>query len=348
MSTFPGFLPPSENWSKLPHELIDAMAGMNAAELKVVLYILRHTWGYGDALKQISIDEFCKGRQRADGSRIDNGCGLSPNSVRSGLDAAVQHGMITVTVDDSDAARIRKFYAIRMAGESGVQNLRAGVQKLNPDAQKLNPGLPKIEHRTEKETLERNSVNSLSTPGPAAAEFSDPRIILSDPVQGPKQTVHEQAGLDPRQLSGGLYAPGEGDTPYRVYREVFDYTPGRTVIQAMNETVGNDPAALQRWRDVLKAYALSGKTSAWVKVQLEWFRDGIPAAWDPNQTRKATQNGNANANAPRRSDRKSAQAGRGNGLGLSVLDLPEDEQSRIAALLGNRDGSQPGLAFAAD
>ena len=178
----------------------------------------------------------------------------------------------------------------------------------------------------------------------SAAEFSDPRIILSDPVQGPKQTVHEQAGLDPRQLSGGLYAPGEGDTPYRVYREVFDYTPGRTVIQAMNETVGNDPAALQRWRAVLKAYALSGKTSAWVKVQLEWFRDGIPAAWDPNQTRKATQNGNANA--PRKSGGKPTQTGRGNGLGLSVLDLPEDEQSRIKTLLGN--ASQPGLAFAAD
>ena len=335
---FPGFQPPTENWSKLPHELIDQMAGMNAAELKTVLYILRHTWGYGDAIKQISVEEFCNGRQRADGSRIDNGCGLSPNSVRSGLDAAVKRGLVDVLVDDSDAARIRKFYAIRMArdGNSGVQNLRAGVQKLNP-------GGAKIEPRTEKETIERNSINSLSAPGSDA----DPRIITSDPPQGPRQTIHDRAGLDPRQLSGGLYAPGTGDTPYKVYREIFDYTPGRTVIEAMNETVGNDPAALQRWRDVLKAYALSGKTSAWVKVQLEWFRDGIPAAWDPNQTQKGHTNGhNANANAPRQSGGKPAQAGRGNGLGLSVLDLPDSEQSRIKALLAG--GSQPGLAFAAD
>ena len=149
MSTFLGFQPPQENWSRLPHQLIDFLPEISSvAELKVVLYILRHTWGYGDTEKRISVDEFCNGRLRADGSRIDGGCGISPNSVRSGLDAAVAHGLITVAVDDSDLARIKKYYALAVAVD-GVQDLRSGVQKLNPRSSKVEP-------RTEKETIERN------------------------------------------------------------------------------------------------------------------------------------------------------------------------------------------------
>jgi len=42
---FPGFTEPTENWSKLPHSLIGALPDIRTvAELKVILYILRHTW----------------------------------------------------------------------------------------------------------------------------------------------------------------------------------------------------------------------------------------------------------------------------------------------------------------
>lgn len=196
MSAFPGFQPPTENWSRLPNEIIDQLPEIRSiAELKVILYILRHTWGYGDSEKRISIEEFCTGRVRADGSRIDAGCGISANSVRSGLDAAVEHGFISVLVDDSDLARIKKYYAIREIGGGDFLNRKTGVQKLNPTPQKvnsgvqelsagvqlLNPGIPKVEPRTKKETIERNlekktSSGSEDTSGNRQVAASDENI----------------------------------------------------------------------------------------------------------------------------------------------------------------------------
>jgi DnaD/phage-associated family protein len=163
MGKFTGFIDPEQNWSKLPHQLIDEMHNISSiSELKVILYVLRHTWGFKDSQKRITIDEFVQGRKRKDGTRIDEGCGLSPNSVRDGLKRAQEHGYLRIEVDDSDKARIEKTYSLTMQKPTNrgakVEPLGANleVQKLNPDMQKLNHWGAKVEPRTEKETLERN------------------------------------------------------------------------------------------------------------------------------------------------------------------------------------------------
>ena len=74
MNKFNGFEEPRQNWSKLPHQFIDAMPDFETVgEMKVVLYILRHTWGYHDTEKRITLEEFANGRKLRDGSRIDEG-----------------------------------------------------------------------------------------------------------------------------------------------------------------------------------------------------------------------------------------------------------------------------------
>ena len=58
---FSGFVPPTENYSKLPHAMIEALPLVTSlAEMKVILYVLRHTWGYQDDEKRINLDEFRK------------------------------------------------------------------------------------------------------------------------------------------------------------------------------------------------------------------------------------------------------------------------------------------------
>ena len=55
----------------MPTVWIDICARIdNLAELKVVQYVLRHTWGYQEygIKKRITIDEFISGRRRRDGS----------------------------------------------------------------------------------------------------------------------------------------------------------------------------------------------------------------------------------------------------------------------------------------
>lgn len=110
---FAGFADPSENWVKLPkaiYENLDRFETM--AEMKVVLYVLRHTWGYGDDWKAISTDEIARGRKRKDGSRIDAGTGMNNQQVRDGTQRAVDHGWLRVWHDASDQGRQVKYYML--------------------------------------------------------------------------------------------------------------------------------------------------------------------------------------------------------------------------------------------
>jgi hypothetical protein len=111
---FPGFPEPKENWSKLPHTLIEYLHLIKSAgELNVILYVLRHTWGYHDTEKKITLDEFKNGRKRKDGTRIDKGTGLAKVTIISGIKKAVEHGFLKVETDDTDRGRIKKYYSLK-------------------------------------------------------------------------------------------------------------------------------------------------------------------------------------------------------------------------------------------
>jgi hypothetical protein len=125
--TFEGFVRPEKNYFPMPNEWIDICARIdNLAELKVIQYVLRHTWGYREygITKTISVDEFMHGRKRNDGTRMDEGTGLkSDRSVKDGIRAAIKHGYLVFEVDTSDPARTRKSYALKMIG-TGVDTTR--------------------------------------------------------------------------------------------------------------------------------------------------------------------------------------------------------------------------------
>lgn len=126
---FPGFwhpdVYPEEGHTRLPHELIEHMHRMSDPELRIVLYIFRHTWGFQEIDNEISkkklgrgkkltTDEFMKGRKLSDGTRMDEGTGLSDRGVKNGIAQALKHGYILCEVDDNDKARIKKYYSIKV------------------------------------------------------------------------------------------------------------------------------------------------------------------------------------------------------------------------------------------
>lgn len=166
---FPGFDRPESNFFRMPNSWTDITADINnIAELKVVEYILRHTWGYQEygVKKHITIDEFVNGRRRQDGSRMDKGTGLSERAVYDGLRKAVENGLIDEETDDSDRGRIKKSYSVRMREnghrEDDLQSLQAGVQTLHPCLQAVHPDPQTLQSRgarnaprTEKDTQER-------------------------------------------------------------------------------------------------------------------------------------------------------------------------------------------------
>jgi hypothetical protein len=116
MDGFPACVSQSAYFN-VPTVFMDIIAVIdNLAELKVVMYILRHTWGFREFEKPIrlTIDEFMYGRQKIDGTRMDSGTGLSKSAVLDGLDRAVKHGFIVCHVDDHDRARVKHYYQLKM------------------------------------------------------------------------------------------------------------------------------------------------------------------------------------------------------------------------------------------
>src|SRR6266487_1929243 len=170
---FEGFTTPTRNYFPMPNEWIDICAKIdNLAELKVIQYVLRHTWGYHEfgITKAITIDEFMRGRKRQDGTRIDSGTGLkSDRSVKDGLKAAIEHGYLIYDIDDTDKARIKKSYALKMSSElRGVDTTPQDSQNRGVDTtpltgsiypsggQNLPPNKVVSTHRSEKDTIERH------------------------------------------------------------------------------------------------------------------------------------------------------------------------------------------------
>lgn len=165
--SFKGFPSPEQNYSKLPHAFINLLPTFDSmAELKVVIYILRHTWGFSefDKPKRITTDEFMNGRKKKDGSRMDKGTGLASNSVVSGLSSAVEHGYINVETDDKDKARIKKFYSLNM------EISYANVEELNGAGYAKSEQLPsESEERSEKETTRNKKGEEIKNPAAVAA-----------------------------------------------------------------------------------------------------------------------------------------------------------------------------------
>lgn len=203
---------PTANFSPMPHQLIDEFPNITTiSEMKVVLYILRHTWGYGDNEKHITLDEFQHGRKRRDGTRIDTGTGLSKPAIIAGLKLAVKHGYIARETEDSDRTRIRHTY--RLLEYDPSQSVIQGSKVFTPDVKSFYPGGKKSLHRTEKETLEKNLRKEKNAPNGAGGE--KPKAKSGpEPVPEPVPVPEPQDGdsSDTVGISGKAVS-GKGITP---------------------------------------------------------------------------------------------------------------------------------------
>lgn len=223
---FPGFPRPRANHFPMPDIWIDICAYIdNMAELKVVQYVLRHTWAAYeyDVVRRITVKEFMFGIVDAyTGERIDSGTGLSEQSVRNGLKKALEHGLLVCEEDHADRSDIKKFYRLHLYGE--VQTL--DLKPLDPqtlDLQRLDPSASSYQGGGEVQTLDRtrkeNSVirkKNSSTRIPIwiksfADDFS--RDFHDDAHIGPNikqmHNLYCQSGLDEESFIALLYEARE-------------------------------------------------------------------------------------------------------------------------------------------
>ncbi len=90
---FRGFRSP--NYTMVPDELFDeVMADLSGAELKVLLYIIRRTYGFKKQRDDISLNQICHGITTRGGQVLDHGTGLSRSTVKVALHTLLARNII--------------------------------------------------------------------------------------------------------------------------------------------------------------------------------------------------------------------------------------------------------------
>jgi hypothetical protein len=118
-ASFPGWSSP--NFTPVPDELFDSvMADLSGSQLKVLLYIMRRTFGFKKERDAISFRQFRDGIRRRDGTALDRGCGVkSYGQINDALQALEARGYIVSYKDVTQQGdKATTLYRLRFAGES--------------------------------------------------------------------------------------------------------------------------------------------------------------------------------------------------------------------------------------
>ncbi len=91
---FPGFRRPT--YTQVPDEFFDLAPQLLERHLKIMLYVMRRTFGFKKSTDRISISQFLEGITTRDGRQLDRGCGLSKKPLLEGLKELESAGLLTV------------------------------------------------------------------------------------------------------------------------------------------------------------------------------------------------------------------------------------------------------------
>jgi len=114
---FRGFASPS--YTQVPDELFDElMPRLSETELKVLLYVVRRTFGFKKSADDISLKQMVEGIKKRDGTQLDSGTGLSRPGVTKGVRGLVAKGIISASRNASiERGDEPTTYRLRMAGD---------------------------------------------------------------------------------------------------------------------------------------------------------------------------------------------------------------------------------------
>ena len=130
---FRGFRSP--NYTQVPDELFDQLLPeLSGAELKVLLYIIRRTFGFKRDRDSISLSQMLNGVQSRNGEILDRGAGVSKPTLLQALRSLEDRGIITTerrrSAEKGDEPTV---YTLRFAEEEegGQKPIRPLVNKFD-------------------------------------------------------------------------------------------------------------------------------------------------------------------------------------------------------------------------
>src|SRR5688572_26921777 len=146
---FSGFLNP--NTTPVPDVVFDELLQqLDNAELRVLLYIIRRTYGFKKSSDDISIGQMVDGITRKDGTVLDGGTGMAKSSVTRALSGLLAKKIIIARRNQSrERGNEPTTYALRLKTDEKVPLVpNAGQAPLVP------PVVPPLSHgRDTQETV---------------------------------------------------------------------------------------------------------------------------------------------------------------------------------------------------
>jgi Bacteriophage replication protein O len=119
---FAGFQYPTT--TPVPDEVFDVLAPqLSEAELRVLLYIIRRTFGFKKQKDPISLTQLVDGIRTKDGNVLDLGTGMSRRGVIKGCQGLVKKGVISVEKRLSDRDYAVNVYSLRFQDDREVGNV---------------------------------------------------------------------------------------------------------------------------------------------------------------------------------------------------------------------------------
>jgi len=243
---FPGFRAPS--YTMVPDELFDdLMADLSGSALKVLLYIVRRTFGFKKQSDDISLHQICCGITTKEGRILDHGTGLSKSTVQLALKELLAKNVIFA------AARASAYkgheattYRLNICGAAD-QGTPPPVPKIGiaPLAENRYSPVPKIgialyRKSVPQQTVEQKTEIDIESmpPTPTDVSVQDEQAPQHSarPQRPPGQKKGQLASSTSAPVSPGpaLLAPPPTAAPHRPSTErASQATPADSVTQAL-------------------------------------------------------------------------------------------------------------------
>jgi hypothetical protein len=183
---FVGFRSP--RYTQVPDELFDELLPyLSGAELKVLLYIVRRTFGFKRDSDNIALSQMLKGIVTADGRRLDRGVGLSKPTLLKALRDLAEKNIIVPTR--------------RQSRERGDESTNYRLNIIGVDAETPSPstngrggGRPPV-----VKEFDQGGLSSLTTP------------LVKEVHQGlVKKVAPQETGRQQTEHTRGVFSPSRG------------------------------------------------------------------------------------------------------------------------------------------
>ena len=189
---FDGFRSP--RYTQVPDELFDVLLPrLKEGELKVLLYIVRRTFGFKKDADTISLKQMVEGIKTRDGAVLDSGTGLSRPGVTKAVKGLMEKGIITAVRNRSEEKGDQPTtYALRVIDPVVTSLTRGGVQSYDPPRNDFDPQETVVQQIEEQETDSNFETSNDTLPVNASRAHEAPK---SD---GRRMSLDERAAWEAR------------------------------------------------------------------------------------------------------------------------------------------------------